>query len=153
MRLSLLAVVSLAAAAACSSGTTRVIYLPAPVPAEHPVAPEPVEELLPPVGITIVDTAGSRMLVSTNQSAYVAIFEIVPNGGVSLVYPTSPRQRQVAFAGSNSVAVRRMQPGVRGRIWNSSRWSANTMERSREQSRRPRASFNSRTASETRWAP
>lgn len=126
MRLSLLAIASLAAAAACSSGTTRVIYLPTPTPTAQP---EPVEQLLPPVGITIVDTAGGRMLVSTNQQAYVAIFEIVPNGGVSLIYPTSARQRQVAFAGSNSVAVRWDRARARGGDGDDQRRNARARDR------------------------
>jgi hypothetical protein len=60
---------------------------------------------LPPVGVTIARVEDSRLLVSTNQPAYVAVFEIVPNRGVTLVYPVSPRQRQLALAGSNWLNV------------------------------------------------
>lgn len=88
---------------ACSSGT-RVIYVPAPAPAPAPTAraiPAPV----PPVGVTIVRVDDRRLQVSTNQPAYLAVFEIVPNRGVTLVYPTSPRQRQVALSGSHWLNV------------------------------------------------
>jgi hypothetical protein len=91
---------------ACASGT-RIVYVPvaastpAPVPAPVRVIPAP----LPPVGVTIARVEDSRLLVSTNQPAYVAVFEIVPNRGVTLVYPASPRQRQMAVAGSNWLNV------------------------------------------------
>jgi hypothetical protein len=60
---------------------------------------------VPPVGVTIVRVDDSRLLVSTNQPAYLAVFEIVPNRGVTLVYPASPRQRQMALAGSSWLDV------------------------------------------------
>jgi hypothetical protein len=89
---------------ACASGT-RVVYVPVatstPAPAPVKVIPAP----LPPVGVTIARVEDSRLLVSTNQPAYLAVFEIVPNRGVTLVYPASPRQRQMALAGSNWLNV------------------------------------------------
>jgi hypothetical protein len=91
---------------ACASGT-RVVYVPAPASSPAPAAPPArvIPTPLPPVGVTIVQVNDSRMLVSTNQPAYLAVFEIVPNRGVTLVYPASPRQRQLALAGSNWLNV------------------------------------------------
>ena len=99
--------------AACVSGT-RVVYVPVPAsttstpapvaktaPAPRPLPPPP----MPPVSVTIARVEDSRLLVSTNQPAFLAVFEIVPDRGVALVYPASPRQRQVALAGSNWVTV------------------------------------------------
>lgn len=81
--------------AACSSNP-NVVYVPAP-------APLPTE--MPPVAVSIVRADESRLLVSTNQASYLAVFEIVPGRGVSLVYPTSPRQRRVTTSGSNWLPV------------------------------------------------
>src|SRR4051812_10551936 len=77
-----------------------VVYLPAPDAASTPAAEPPVAPM-PPVGITIARADENRLLVSTNQPAYLAVFEIVPGRGASLVYPTSPRQQQSAMWGSN----------------------------------------------------
>ena len=89
---------------ACSSGT-RIVYVPAPAtrPAPAPVRVVPMP--MPPVGVTIVRVDDRRLQVSTNQPAYLAVFEIVPNRGVTLVYPAMPRQRQLALTGSNWLTV------------------------------------------------
>jgi len=99
MRTPLLILAGAIVFAGCSSGT-RVIYLPAPSPA---TAPEPAP--LPPVGIVLAGVSDSRVQVSTNQHAYVALFEIVPDRGVTLVYPVSRRQRQAEHAGSSWLPV------------------------------------------------
>ena len=88
--------------AACSSGT-RVVYVPSPSPVQVP--PPDVQTIIPPVGITIVRADQSRLLVSTNQPAYVAVFEIIQGQGVTLVYPTSARLRQVEHSGTSSLPV------------------------------------------------
>src|SRR5688500_3212763 len=88
--------------AGCSSGT-RVVYVPSPSPVQVP--PPDVQTIVPPVGITIVRADQSRLLVSTNQPAYVAVFEIIPGQGVTLVYPTSARPRQVEHSGTSSLPV------------------------------------------------
>lgn len=54
-----------------------------------------------PVEITVVRPDQGRLLVQTNRSAYVALFEIVPGRGVALLYPTSARQRSVVLSGLN----------------------------------------------------
>ena len=95
---------------ACVSGT-RVVYVPvadasntpvaAPAPTPAQVAPpQVVEAPLPPIGVTIVRADQGRLLVSLDQPAYLAVFDIVPGRGVSLLYPASPRQRQVLITGS-----------------------------------------------------
>ncbi|NUP72369.1 MAG: hypothetical protein HOQ17_12365, partial [Gemmatimonadaceae bacterium] len=95
---------------ACASGT-RVVYVPVPAstttPVPAPTAPPArvIPAPMPPVGVTIVRVDDRQVLVSTNQPAYLAVFEIVPNRGVTLVYPTSPVQRQFALTGSNWLNV------------------------------------------------
>jgi hypothetical protein len=89
---------------ACVSGT-RVVYVP--VPADPAPAPAPAPARTPPVAVTIARVEESRLLVSTNQPAYLAVFEIVPGHGVTLAYPTSPRQRRAALAGSHWLTVSR----------------------------------------------
>jgi hypothetical protein len=100
--------------AACGPGP-NVVYVPAPTPtpaprptaARPPVrapapapAPQPVTMARLPIGVTIVRADESRLLVDLNQPAYLAVFEIVPNRGVTVLYPASARRRQVALSGS-----------------------------------------------------
>lgn len=84
--------------AACVSGGG--VYTSTSAPAREPVAVE-----MPPVGVTIVRANESRLLVSTNQPAYLAVFEIVPGRGVTLVYPASARQPQRAWSGASWINV------------------------------------------------
>ncbi|MDB4886934.1 MAG: hypothetical protein JWN79_2372 [Gemmatimonadetes bacterium] len=77
----------------------QVVYVPAP-------ATEAVAEL-PPVGVTIARADEGRLLVSTNQPAYVAVFELVPNRGVALVYPVTRAQRQATLSGSSWLSLLR----------------------------------------------
>ena len=99
----------LASSLLVACGGTRVVYVPAPVnpPATVVVktTPVPVPIPMPPVAVTIARVDDNRLLVSTNQPAYLAVFEIVPNRGVWLVYPAAPRQRQVALTGANWVRM------------------------------------------------
>jgi hypothetical protein len=96
---------------ACSG--TRVVYLPAPANDPAPVRPAPPPVIvvapapMPPVAVTIARVEDNRLLVSTNQPAYLAVFEIIPNRGLTLAYPTSARQRQLSLAGSNWITVSR----------------------------------------------
>ena len=80
---------------ACSSGITVVRPVPAPAPV---VYVEPLE-------IDVARPHRGKLFVQTNRAAYVAIFEIVPERGVELVYPTSARQRQFVVAGLRDVPV------------------------------------------------
>ncbi len=92
---------------ACVSGT-RVVYVPTPGTTPAPAAvptPQPSAPAMVPVGVTIVRPEDSRLLVSTNQPAYLAVFEIVPNGGVTLVYPTTATHRQTLLSGSSWLPI------------------------------------------------
>ena len=111
---------------ACSSGT-RIIYVPAPAttPAPAPVA-RAVPAPMPPVGVNIVRVDEHRLQVSTNQPAYLAVFEIVPYRGVTLVYPANPRQRQVALTGTSWLNV----------MWRSDRGANDDDERDMRRERR-----------------
>ncbi|HEY2025899.1 MAG TPA: hypothetical protein VGG78_02760, partial [Gemmatimonadaceae bacterium] len=104
-------VLFLAGASLAACAGTRVVYVPAPgsAPAPVPVATRPLPPPpmpMPPVAVTIARVEDNRLLVSTNQPAYLAVFEIVPNRGVTLAYPTTPK-RQLALAGSNWITVSR----------------------------------------------
>ncbi|MDQ6633351.1 MAG: hypothetical protein M3Z10_01195 [Gemmatimonadota bacterium] len=104
--------VILAGSLLVACGGTRVVYVPAPSSTPAPVAktmpaPRVIPAPMPPVAVTIARVDDNRLLVSTNQPAYLAVFEIVPNRGVTLVYPASPRHRQVALTGSNWVSLAR----------------------------------------------
>ena len=106
-----LAVLAASALLACSSGT-RIIYVPTPAPAPVSAsapAPAPAPRAVPvpprPVAVSIVRVDEHRLLMRTNQPAYLAVFEIVPNRGVTVVYPASPRQRQLALSGSHWLNV------------------------------------------------
>ena len=106
MRTSFVALAGSLLLAACVSGT-RVVYVPvpadgsAPAPAATPApAPRPVEVAPPPVAVTIVRADEGRLLVSLDRPSYLAVFDIVPGRGVTLLYPASPRQRQVVLSGA-----------------------------------------------------
>jgi hypothetical protein len=77
---------------ACSSGGVTVVR-PAPVPTPAPVV------YVEPLEIDIARPHQGKVFVQTSRAAYVAIFEIVPDRGVELVYPVSPRQRGFVIAG------------------------------------------------------
>jgi len=90
---------------ACVSGT-RVVYVPVPatdtvvVAAKPAPAPKPVEIAPPPVAVTIVRADEGRILVSLDRPSYLAVFDIVPGRGVTLLYPASARQRQMTLVGA-----------------------------------------------------
>ena len=110
---------------ACSSGT-RIIYVPAPATTPAPAPVRTVPAPLPPVGVNIVRVDEHRLQVSTNQPAYLAVFEIVPYRGVTLVYPANPRQRQVALTGTSWLNV----------AWRSDRGANDDDERDMRRERR-----------------
>ena len=77
---------------ACSSGGITVIR-PTPAPTPAPVV------YIDPLEIEVARPHQGKVFVQTSRAAYVAIFEIVPERGVELVYPVSPRQRGFMVAG------------------------------------------------------
>ena len=81
---------------ACSSGGITVIR-PTPAPTPAPVV------YVEPLEIDIARPHQGKVFVQTSRAAYVAIFEIVPDRGVELVYPVSPRQRGFVIAGLREV--------------------------------------------------
>ena len=94
-----LVAISVVASAAC--GPTYVVQSP---PGSVPQrAPEPPR--VPPMEVSIVRTEDSRVLIQTSRQAYIAVFEIVPGRGVSLVYPAPLRPRNVQQTGLTWVNV------------------------------------------------
>ena len=95
----LLIALSVVGAAAC--GPTYVVQSP---PGSVPQrAPEPPR--MPPMEVSIVRADENRVLIQTSRQAYIAVFEIVPGRGVSLVYPASMRPRNVQQTGLTWVNV------------------------------------------------
>jgi hypothetical protein len=85
--------------AAC--GPTYVVQsTPQPAPQRVP-APPPVQ----PLEVNIVRPDDGRLLIQTSRSAYVAVFEVIPGRGVSLVYPAPYRPRDVMLNGLTWVNV------------------------------------------------
>jgi hypothetical protein len=86
-------------AAAC--GPTYVVQsTPTPAPQRVPVPPR-----VEPLGVSIVRPDEGRVLIQTSRPAYVAVFEIVPGRGVSLVYPQPMHPREVELTGLTWVNV------------------------------------------------
>ena len=83
--------------AGCSSGGTVVVRQPPP-PAPLPVVIDPLE-------VDVTRPHNGKVYVQTNRAAYVAIVEIVPERGATLVYPVSARQRQFVVTGLRDVPV------------------------------------------------
>ena len=95
----LLVAISVVGAAAC--GPTYVVQSP---PGSVPQrAPEPPR--MPPMEVSIVRADENRVLIQTSRQAYIAVFEVVPGRGVSLVYPASLRPRNVQQTGLTWVNV------------------------------------------------
>jgi hypothetical protein len=58
-----------------------------------------------PMEVSVVRTEENRVLIQTSRQAYLAVFEIVPGRGVSLVYPAPLRPRNVQQTGLTWVNV------------------------------------------------
>jgi hypothetical protein len=81
-------------------GCTHYHVTPAGAPVSRPdriVEPEP--EPIEPLELDIGRPVGAQLLIQTNRPAYVAIFEIVPNQGVTLIYPAAEHQRNMMISG------------------------------------------------------
>jgi len=85
--------------AAC--GPTYVVQRP-PTQAPQRVPPPPAVAALE---VNIVRPEEGRVLIQTSRPSYVAVFEIVPGRGVSLVYPAPFRQRDLVLTGLTWVNV------------------------------------------------
>lgn len=87
--------IALSVLGAVACGPTYVVQgTPRPVPQPAPEAPR-----VPPLEVSILRSEEGRVLIQTSREAYVAVFEIVPGRGVSLVYPGVMRQRNVQYTG------------------------------------------------------
>lgn len=92
----LIAVLAFALVGCSSSG---VIVRQPPTPRPVPVV------VIDPLEVDIARPHNGKLFVQTNRAAYVAIFEIVPDRGVTLVYPVSARQRRFVVTGLRDVPV------------------------------------------------
>ena len=99
---SLLALLAVGAAAC---GPTYVVQGPPPGQAPQRVQVPPPPPPTPPLEVSIVRTEDARVLIQTSRQAYVAVFEIVPGRGASLVYPEPLRPRNVQSTGLTWVNV------------------------------------------------
>ena len=61
--------------------------------------------------VSIVRTEENRVLVQTSRQAYIAVFEVVPGRGVSLVYPAALR-----LSGVKRVVPRDPDRGLRSAL-------------------------------------
>src|SRR3982750_1798655 len=100
--------------AACVSGRTIYVGEPAPVqpPPPRPVAimkpaplPAPVPQPREALEVTLGRPARGQIPIQLSRPSYVAIFEIVPNQGVTLVQPTTTQRRRVTQAGVSAVGM------------------------------------------------
>jgi hypothetical protein len=81
-------------------GCTHYTVTPAGAPSSRPdriqePEPEPVE----PLELDVGRPSGGQLLLQTNRPAYVAIFEIIPNRGVTLIYPAAAHQQNMMLSG------------------------------------------------------
>ena len=81
----------------CTSGGTVIVRQPPP--------PAPMPVMIDPLEVDVTRPHNGKIYVQTNRAAYVAIVEIVPERGATLVYPVSGRQRQFVVTGLRDVPV------------------------------------------------
>ena len=89
-------IVSLMLALAGCVPSTTVVRQPPP-------APRPLPTVIEPLEVDVTRPHNGKLYVQTNRPAYVAIFDIVPERGVALVYPVSARQRRFVVSGLREV--------------------------------------------------
>ena len=89
---------------ATACGPTYIVQRPpSPAPQAAPELPPPPR--VPPLEVSVVRPEEGRVLIQTSRPAYVALFEIVPGRGVSVVYPQPMRQRDQMLTGLNWIPV------------------------------------------------
>jgi|SRR5690348_4149749 len=91
-------VLSLVLIGAAACGPTYVVQS-APQPASQRVPVPPPPPRVEPLEVSIVRPDEGRVLVQTSRPAYLAVFEIVPGRGVSLVYPRPMQPRDLTITG------------------------------------------------------
>ena len=121
MRARISVVVAATMLVGCSSGT-RTVYVvrdrpvQAPPPAAAPApAPAPPAVVVQPLEIAVGRPSPRAVPVQTNRAAYVAVFEIIPQQGVVLVHPSTPKQAKMMQSGLGSIPVWWATPAPAGR--------------------------------------
>lgn len=108
MRILAATLLAATALAACSTGT-RVVVIREPAPVQRPAPAPPVAQPRPaplaPLEIDVGRPRGGHLLVQTNRPAYVAIFEIIPDQGVTLVHPSNARERRFRVSGASRLPL------------------------------------------------
>ena len=84
--------------AGCSSGGGVTVVRQPPRPMPVPIIVEPLE-------VDVARPHNGKIYVQTNRPAYVAIFDIMPERGVAIVYPGSARQRRFVVSGLRELPV------------------------------------------------
>src|SRR5262245_61427096 len=72
---------------------------------QQPPAPRPLPTVIEPLEVDVARPHNGKLYIQTNRPAYVAVFDIVPERGVALVYPVSARQRRFVVSGLREVPV------------------------------------------------
>ena len=100
------------ALAGCVSGTRTIVVreypaaTPVPAPAPRPIpAPLPTPRRLAQLEVALGNPSAGKVPVQTNRAAYVAIFEIIPQEGVTLLHPSTPKQSRTVMSGLSWVPV------------------------------------------------
>lgn len=97
--------------AGCVSGTRTVVVREYPASTAPTADPRPVPSPLPvprraeQLEIALGAPSSGRLPVQTSRAAYVAIFEIVPKQGVTLVHPSTPKQGRMVMSGLSWLPV------------------------------------------------
>ena len=117
--------------AACSSGTTYVVRSREPAPAPPPPPPRVVQQpVVEPLEVVIGRPVRGQLLIQTSRPAYVAIFDIVPERGVTMIRPSAyQRQRRFVVSGLSAIPVW-WSPGIQS-VPNATRGAADRPQASR----------------------
>ena len=79
--------------------------VPSTTVVRQPPAPKPLPTVIEPLEVDVARPHNGKIYIQTNRPAYVAIFDVVPERGVALVYPVSARQRRFVVSGLREVPV------------------------------------------------
>ena len=128
MRAPITPILAAFALAGCVSGTRTIVVreypavTPVPAPAPRPIpAPLPTPRRLAQLEVSLGSPAAGKVPVQTNRAAYVAIFEIIPQQGVTLLHPTTPKQSRTVMSGLSWVSVLAGPAPTAQRVSNSGR--------------------------------
>src|SRR5688500_5003772 len=112
MRAPIAILVAAFALAGCVSGTRTIVVreypaaTPVPVPAPRPIpTPLPTPRRLAQLEVALGSPAAGKVPVQTNRAAYIAIFEIIPQQGVTLLHPSTAKQSRTVMSGLSWVPV------------------------------------------------